>query len=413
MFVLHWERICPPNPFPTWCTCANTSVFHKARVIEWHQQAEELSWVSAILICFHVFHHVSKLLTSKFWNDFAALVGRAYWYMDKSVCLWFCCEICLQASFSIPRIPKLWTRAAHVGEPFCFWQNVFEFSPNSFSYRGSYFKLGGEGSQILWIRCGGCHTGCRWRCRLVSVCSVGVRVPRPGCQTGCRWRCRLVCVGARVRRSKTGLSHRVTGCRWRCDLLMCVRVWVRRSKTGLSSHRVPLKLSSDACRGQGEGAVTDDVIGGVIWCVYGWGFAVLFLCKCLFLLGYFLYLYFGLFLAQKYIYGRRCILWIGLKQIAENRWYLSMLGVYAVFCGFDVDFWFAKWMFALFALFACAERCVHMLPKLFARTLQALAFRTQDTTTWLGCPDMIRQNDFDFIWFQWQWTKWTTPRQCY
>ena len=28
-------------------------------------------------------------------------------------------------------------------------------SPNSFSYRGSYFKLGGEGSQILWIRCGG------------------------------------------------------------------------------------------------------------------------------------------------------------------------------------------------------------------------------------------------------------------
>ena len=45
------------------------------------------------------------------------------------------------------------------------------FSPNSFSYRGSYFKLGGEGSQILWIRCaGGCH---RWRCCLVCV---GVRV---------------------------------------------------------------------------------------------------------------------------------------------------------------------------------------------------------------------------------------------
>ena len=31
-----------------------------------------------------------------------------------------------------------------------------------------------------------------------------------------------------------------------------------------------------------------------------------------------------------YIYGRRSILWIGLKQIAETRWYLSMLfGVYA------------------------------------------------------------------------------------
>ena len=29
------------------------------------------------------------------------------------------------------------------------------FSPNSCSYRGSYFKLIGEGLQILWIRCGG------------------------------------------------------------------------------------------------------------------------------------------------------------------------------------------------------------------------------------------------------------------
>ena len=46
--------------------------------------------------------------------------------------------------------------------------------------------------------------------------------------------------------------------------------------------------------------------------------------------GYILYLSFGLFLAQKYIYTRKCILWIGLKQIAENRWYLSILfGVYA------------------------------------------------------------------------------------
>ena len=37
-----------------------------------------------------------------------------------------------------------------------------------------------------------------------------------------------------------------------------------------------------------------------------------------------------MFLAQKYIYGRRSISWIGLNQIAENRWYLSMLfGVYS------------------------------------------------------------------------------------
>ena len=70
---------------------------------------------------------------------------------------------------------------------YCFYLN-FHFSPNSFSYRGSYFKLGGEGSQILWIRAGG-----------------------GGCHTGSRWRCRLACLGVRVRRSKTGLSsHRVS-----------------------------------------------------------------------------------------------------------------------------------------------------------------------------------------------------------
>ena len=89
-----------------------------------------------------------------------------------------------------------------------------------------------------------------------------------GCHTGCRWRCRLVCV--RVRRSKTRLSDRQgvvgvvwsglpgrrqgchTACRWRCNLLMCVWVRVCRSKTGLLSHRVSLKLSSDACPGEGS-----------------------------------------------------------------------------------------------------------------------------------------------------------------
>ena len=33
------------------------------------------------------------------------------------------------------------------------WCNCVCVSPNRFSHRGSYFKLGGEGSQILWIRC--------------------------------------------------------------------------------------------------------------------------------------------------------------------------------------------------------------------------------------------------------------------
>ena len=34
------------------------------------------------------------------------------------------------------------------------WVSSSFFSPNSFSYRGSYFKYKGEGSQILWIRFG-------------------------------------------------------------------------------------------------------------------------------------------------------------------------------------------------------------------------------------------------------------------
>ena len=73
--------------------------------------------------------------------------------------------------------------------------------------------------EVLCGMCRGqCHTGCRWRC--CGVCVLGVRVRRcktglshrvslEGCHTGCRCRCCVVCVGVRVRRCKAGLSHRV------------------------------------------------------------------------------------------------------------------------------------------------------------------------------------------------------------
>ena len=64
--------------------------------------------------------------------------------------------------------------------PVLFWKEFQSFccSPNSFSYRGSYFKYRGEGSQIFWIRFGGgCRAGCRPRCRLMCVL-VWVRVRR-------------------------------------------------------------------------------------------------------------------------------------------------------------------------------------------------------------------------------------------
>ena len=167
----------------------------------------------------------------------------------------------------------------------------------------------------------GCHRGCRWRCLLVCVC-VGVRVrrskrglsqrvslevssgvfvwgsgfadPKGGCHRGCRWRCCLVCVcvGARVRRSKRGLSERVS---LEVSSGVCVGVRLRRSKMGAVtegvvggvvwcvcrgsdprrglSQRVSLEVSSGVCVRGGQasqiqdGAVTQGVVGGVFWCV--------------------------------------------------------------------------------------------------------------------------------------------------
>ena len=120
---------------------------------------------------------------------------------------------------------------------------------------------------------------------------------REGCQRGRHWRCHLMRVRVGIRSiisiwisifpqialaigvltSSWGVRvHRFcgfvpgggcdTGSRWRCRLV-CVGVRVRSSKTGLFGYII-------------------------------------------------LYLYFGLFLAQKYIYGRRSILWIGFF----NKW---------------------------------------------------------------------------------------------
>ena len=76
-------------------------------------------------------------------------------------------------------------------------------------------SLGGEGSQILWIRCGG------------------------DCHTGSRRRCRLVCVGVRVR-----LSHRVS---------LAVSSGMCRGQGSQiqdrSSHRVSLEVQSSGVRG--------------------------------------------------------------------------------------------------------------------------------------------------------------------
>ena len=122
------------------------------------------------------------------------------------------------------------------------------FPSNSFSYRGSYFKYRGEGSQILWIRFGGgCRAGRRLMRRLICVW-VRARKAGGGCWTGCRLRRRLMCVWVKVRRSSGGLSGRVSS-----------------------------EASSDTCTGEGS-----QIQGGCragcrlrrrLMCVYGWGFA--------------------------------------------------------------------------------------------------------------------------------------------
>ena len=90
---------------------------------------------------------------------------------------------------------------------------------------------GGQGSQIqkgavtegvvggvVWCVCGG--QGSQIQTGAVTEGVVGGAVwclwgsgfadPKGGCHRGCRWRCCLVSVGVRVRRSKRGLSQRVS-----------------------------------------------------------------------------------------------------------------------------------------------------------------------------------------------------------
>ena len=76
----------------------------------------------------------------------------------------------------------------------------------------------------------------------------------------------------------------------------------------------------------------------------------------IFLFGYILYLYSDLFLAEKYIYAKKCILWTGLKQIAEYCWYLSMLfGVYAGIIFRQMFFLFGYNFISVFWFVSCPE----------------------------------------------------------
>ena len=59
-------------------------------------------------------------------------------------------------------IAKFWWHAPRIPR----W--LFFFAQIALAIGVLTSSWGGEGSQILWIRCGGgCHTGCCWRCRLV------------------------------------------------------------------------------------------------------------------------------------------------------------------------------------------------------------------------------------------------------
>ena len=107
------------------------------------------------------------------------------------------------------------------------------YSPNSCSYRDSYFKYRSAGSQILWILLGWGLSG---------------RV-----SSGRRYR--LMCVWVRVRGGLSGMG---------VICLVCVWVRVRRFSSGQSSE-----VSSDVCVGEGSQiqgrAVGQGVVWGVVW----------------------------------------------------------------------------------------------------------------------------------------------------
>ena len=112
-----------------------------------------------------------------------------------------------------------------------------------------------------------------------------------------------MCVGVSVR-----LSHRVS-----VEVLSDV---CTAAGSQIQDRAVVIQgvIEADACRGQGFADLREGCHGGCHWRCHLMrprvGFCGLksFLQKFSFLFGYVLYLYFGLFLAQKYIYRRRCIL---------------------------------------------------------------------------------------------------------
>ena len=108
---------------------------------------------------------------------------------------------------------------------------------------------------------GGCHRRCRWRRRLAVTQSVA------GGVVWCVWG-----QGSQIQNRGAVTEGVVGGVAW----CVCVGVRVRRSKRGLS-QKVSLEGSSGVCGGQGsqiqKGAVTQGVAGGVVWCVWGSGFA--------------------------------------------------------------------------------------------------------------------------------------------
>ena len=132
------------------------------------------------------------------------------------------------------------------------------FSPNSFSHRGSYFKLAGGWGFADFVDSlqGGAVTqgvvgGAVW-----CVCGgQGWQIQDRAVHTGCQWRVSSgVCRGQRSAVTQ-GVSG---GC-----CLMCVRLRVLRSKTGLSSYKGVIE--ADACRGQGFADLREGCHGGCHW----------------------------------------------------------------------------------------------------------------------------------------------------
>ena len=144
-------------------------------------------WIS--LFFFFFFSMTSRLLNHFF--VLSAFFFATKFFCSISLCIFFRWCWPFEELQSSDQFSSSWA-GSFFRHFFCFLNRVFSpIALACFSYRVSYFKLGGEGSQnfVASLRRGGCHTGSLSNCRLVCAGQMQDRAV-----TQRRWSLVCVCV---------------------------------------------------------------------------------------------------------------------------------------------------------------------------------------------------------------------------